>query len=85
MHSSRAKSMMNVADFCEMARWTPAEHAAIGLADAQDALLAIRAGLSAQIDTVSPDSKLCADLRRIFRRVHLAAEAAGKRFEMAYP
>jgi len=73
-----------VDDFCEQARWTPAEHASIGLTDATDALLANRDELAALLARFPVDCELSADLRRIHQRAAAAAAQAERRIEWTY-
>jgi hypothetical protein len=89
MNNAEQGARRQVADFCEQARWTPPQHASIGLTDAHDALLATRSDLSALLDKVldkvPADGEMCASLRRIFALVHLAAEAVERRIEWSSP
>lgn len=75
---------MTVEDIVEQARWTPVEHAQIGLTDATDALTANRDELAALLARFPVDCDLSADLRRIHQRAAAAAALAEKRIEWTY-
>lgn len=76
---------MNVDDFCEQARWTPDEHARLGLAATYAALHAARGEIAALIESAPSDSRMLAPLRVLFHRLDHADDEAIRRIDWSFP